>query len=148
MPIDRLWDRLTGKRAQLEKQNQLEAMWSLRRDQDQRQMMINAQLGERRELQLEIKATRSNHAMELQRLHFDVTNYRLMKRGEAPKPKAAFDRLEALSNKKPAKSQRPSFEQLTEKKTDAAKKWTSSEERLKRLREQQQMPPRGPELDH
>ncbi len=143
-----LRDQLTGKRAQLEKKNQLEAMWALRRDQDQRQMVINAQLGERHELQLEIKAARSKHAIELQRLHFDVTNYRLMDRGEAPKPKAAFNRLEALRNKKPAKPQRPRLDQLTAKTSDKAKNRMSSDEGLTRLREQRQKPPRGPELDH
>ena len=85
-----LWDRLTGKRAQLEKQNKLEMLWALRRDQDQQQMTINAQLRERNELQKEINATRTKHAHALRALHYDAANYRLMHRGEEPKAKASF----------------------------------------------------------
>lgn len=143
-----LWDRLTGKRAQLEKQNQLEVMWALQRDQDQRQMTISAQLRERGELQAEIKTARDKHAQALRALHFDAANYRLMQRGEEPKAKSAFERLDALRTEQTKPPQRPRFDRLTEKKPDAAKERMSSDERLKRLREQQKMPPRGPEFDH
>ncbi|GAK34610.1 hypothetical protein JCM17846_28900 [Iodidimonas nitroreducens] len=146
-----LWDRLTGKRRELEKQNELEALWALQRDRDQRQMMLNAQLRERQDLQTEIKATRTRHAQALRELHVDTANYRLMQRGQEPKPqptsKTAFDRLDAMREQPEAMPQRPRFDRVNEKKPDAGSRRMSSDERLKRLREQQQMPPRGPELD-
>lgn len=146
-----LWDRLTGKRRELEKQNELEVLWTLQRDREQRQMMLNAQLRERQDLQTEIRTARDKHAQALRELHFDTANYRLMQRGQEPKPqptpKTAFDRLDAMRGQPEAMPQRPRFDRLSEKKPDAAKKRMSSDERLKRLREQQQMPPRGPELD-
>ena len=145
-----LWDRLTGKRRQLEKQNELEAFWALQRDREQRQALVHLQLQDRQQLQADIKAVRSQHAQALQQLHSDAANYRLMQRGEAPKPKSAFERLEGLREQTPSKRPRQRLDQLTEKKPDAAKKRMSSDERLKRLREQQRqnMQPRGPELDH
>ncbi|MBI1393599.1 MAG: relaxase/mobilization nuclease domain-containing protein [Alphaproteobacteria bacterium] len=144
-----LWDRLTGKRRELEKQNELESIWALQRDREQRQMTINAQLRERQALQAEISTTRSKHAQALRDLHFDTANYRLMQRGQEPKPqpKTAFDRLDAMREQPKPDVRRPRLDRLTEKKPDAAKERMSSDERLKRLREQQQMPPRGPELD-
>ena len=144
-----LWDRLTGKRRELEKQNELEVLWALQRDREQRQMMLNAQLRERRDLQSEIKATRTKHAQALRELHFDTANYRLMQRGEEPKPKpkTAFERVDALREQPRPDTKRRRFDRVREKKPDEAKKRMSSDERLKRLREQQHMPPRGPELD-
>lgn len=145
-----LWDRLTGERRKLEKQNELESLWALQRDREQRQALVDAQLQDRRALQTEIKTARSKHAQILRELHFDTANYRLMQRGEEPKPqpKSAFDRLDTMREQPAPDAKRPRLDRLTEKKPDAAKKRMSSDERLKRLREQQQMPPRGPELDH
>ncbi|WP_422005809.1 relaxase/mobilization nuclease domain-containing protein [Pyruvatibacter mobilis] len=143
-----LWDRLTGMRAQLEKQNQLEVMWALRRDQDQRQMTINAQLRERGDLQQEINAARTKHAQALRALHHDAAYYRLMRRGEEPKVKTAFERLVTMREQPALDSKHPRLDRVKENKPDAAKKHVSSDEHLKRLREHQQTPPRGPELDH
>lgn len=144
-----LWDRLTGKRAQLEKQNEFEAIWALRRDQDQRQMVINAQLGERRELQFGIKAARSRHVNAIRGLHFDVANYRLMKRVEEPRAKIVFERLHGLRDNTKEMAARPRFDQLKEKKLEVKKRPISSEERLRRLREKRRCgPSQGPDLDH
>lgn len=141
-----LWDRLTGKRRELEKQNELETMWALQRDREQRQMVLNAQLTERQALQSEINTTRTKHAQSIRELHFDAANYRLMQRGEEPRPrsKTAFDRLDTMREQ----PTRPRLDRVTERLPDAAEKRMSSDERLRRLREQQHMPPRGPELDH
>lgn len=144
-----LWDRLTGKRAQLEKQNQLEVMWALRRDQDQRQMTINAQMRERRALQTDIKAARSKHAHSLRELHFDVANYRLMQRGEAPKAKSAFERLDTMRRDDKRPEARPRFDQLKEVKAQPKKRPLSAQDRLQKLREQKRERPShdGPDLE-
>lgn len=85
-----LLDRVTGKRAALEKQNQMEAIWALQRDREQRQALVFEQLRERRSLQVQIKAERSRHAAVLRELHHDRTNYRLMQRGLEPMAKKVF----------------------------------------------------------
>lgn len=143
-----LWDRLTGKRRQLEKQNELEAFWALQRDQEQRQALVHLQLQDRQQLQAEIKALRSQHAQVLQKLHSDAANYRLMQRGEAPMPKSAFERLEGLREQAPPKHPRQRLDQLIEKKSDISKKRMASDERLKKLRERErQNQPTGPQLE-
>ena len=91
-----LIDRVTGKRAALEKQNQMEAIWSLQRDREQRHLMVEAQLKERQSLQVEIKAVRNRHSEVLRELHHDRTNYRLMMRGLEPLAKKAFSPLKRL----------------------------------------------------
>lgn len=85
-----LLDRVTGKRAALEKQNQMEAAWALQRDREQRQALVFEQLKERQSLQVQIKAERSRHAAVLRELHHDRTNYRLMRRGLEPLAKKVF----------------------------------------------------------
>ena len=85
-----LLDRVTGKRAALEKQNQIEAIWALQREREQRQALVFEQLRERQSLQVQIKAERSRHAAVLRELHHDRTNYRLMRRGLEPLAKKVF----------------------------------------------------------
>ena len=101
--ISGLWDRLTGRHAKTQKQNEMEALWVLQLDREQRQGMIDAQLHERRILKAEIREERLRHAQALRELHADLTSYRGMKRGEPPKPKvkAPFERLETLRQGKP-----------------------------------------------
>ena len=73
-----IWDRLTGKYAGIRKQNELEAYKVLKRDQAQRQDLIEAQLGERRILQKEIRHSRQAHSKALMRLHKDIAHYMRM----------------------------------------------------------------------
>lgn len=139
-----LWDRLTGRRAQLEKQNQLEVMWALRRDQDQRQMLIAAQLRDRRQLQVQIKGVRDRHAQTLRALHFDQANYRLMQRGEEPRAKPAFEHTKALQPD--AVRTAPAKEAERERKSPSR----PHEERLRRLRARDRKrddPSHGPEFE-
>jgi hypothetical protein len=70
-----IWDRLTEKYANIRKQNELEAYNSLKRDQAQRQDLIEGQLGERRILQNEIRHSRQAHSKALMLLHRDVEHY-------------------------------------------------------------------------
>lgn len=142
-----LWDRLSGQRAKVEKQNEMEALWALRRDQDQREEIINAQLKERQKLQDEIKVARTRHAQALREIHFDATNYRLMKRGHEPKVRPSFERAKPASPQEPKDQDRLRLDQLREKTPEAAQHKDRTQERLRRLRENRRDPPsdRGPE---
>ncbi len=73
-----IWDRLTGKYASIREQNELEAYNGLKRDQAQRQDLIEAQLGERRILQSEIHHSHQAHSKALMHLHRDVAHYMRM----------------------------------------------------------------------
>ena len=69
-----LMQRFSGQRAKIEKQNISEATNALKRDQDQRQTLINAQLAERQKLQTEIKGIRRDHAQLLLKLRQERQN--------------------------------------------------------------------------
>ncbi|MGJ8530113.1 relaxase/mobilization nuclease domain-containing protein [Maritalea sp.] len=171
-----LLDRVTGKRAALEKQNQMEAIWSLQRDQEQRHVLIEAQLKDRQSLQIEIKAVRNRHAEVLRGLHHDRTNYSSMKRGLEPLEKKVSSpqrrkidgtpKIELSAKKAYVESQtKMSAERVTtarqrlkklreeqQQKTTlqvrrAGRDAVSPKERLQRLRDGQTRKPRGPELD-
>ncbi|MFZ5961908.1 relaxase/mobilization nuclease domain-containing protein [Thalassococcus sp. BH17M4-6] len=88
-----LLDRMTGRRAALDKQNQVEAIWALQRDREQRHGLVEEQLKERQMLQMHIRAARSRHAEDLRELHHDRTNYRMMKQGLEPLARRAFSPL-------------------------------------------------------
>ena len=139
-----LWDRLIGKRARLEMQNQVEAIWALRRDQDQRQMLVSAQLSERRALQVEIKTARSRHAEVIRSLHFDLTNSRLMKWGQEPKARRAFEQTKTPL-KQPSRTR---LDRLKEAQTKPPCRTRSPQDRLNDLREEKKGPSRdGPEFE-
>lgn len=70
-----LWDRLTGHRREMELRNIAEAQEALKRDREQRQELIAAQLADRQKLQGEIKIERSRHAEMLRALHADRQRY-------------------------------------------------------------------------
>lgn len=71
-----LWDRMTGRHAATKKQNVAEAAAALQRDRQQRQAMIEAQMTERRRLQVEIAAKRVEQAALLRELRADNARYR------------------------------------------------------------------------
>ncbi|MEM6413512.1 MAG: relaxase [Pseudomonadota bacterium] len=154
-----LWDRLTGKHAKAEKQNEMEALWALQRDREQRQALIDAQLRDRQSLQEKIRDARATHAKEIRALHFDLTNYRLMKRGQEPKARPSFERTkpaiqqQAKAPPTPVQEQRTSDPRLDrlrsqQRPAEAKDNHPSPEERLERLRERKQTPPtRGPEFE-
>lgn len=91
-----LLDRVTGKRAALEKQNEVEAIWALQRDREQRHALVVAQLEDRQRLQADIRAARTRHAEVLRELHHDRTNYRMMKQGLEPLARRAFSPLKRV----------------------------------------------------
>lgn len=75
-----LWQRFTGKQAQITKQNEWEAYQALQRDRAQKDDLIQAQLSERRQLQAEIVAARDRHRETLREIAHDRERYARMER--------------------------------------------------------------------
>lgn len=96
-----LWNRITGKHAEVQKQNEREAYVALARDRAQRQSLIDAQMHDRRALQAEIKSVRDRHAAILKDLRADQQQARQLARPEpakspAKEPPTMEQRLERL----------------------------------------------------
>tara|TARA_R110002110_G_scaffold415618_1_gene652468 strand:+ start:2737 stop:4200 length:1464 start_codon:yes stop_codon:yes gene_type:complete len=70
-----LWDRLTGQHTKLRKQNELESYAALKRDREQRDAIVAAQLEERRALQAEILRERQENTKLLTQLSRDRQPY-------------------------------------------------------------------------
>jgi hypothetical protein len=135
-----LWDRLTGTYAKLRKQNELEALMALQRDREQRHALLQAQLRERQSLQHQIREARTRQAERLRELHRDAANYRLMQRGEPPKAKTAFERIEAL-RAKPTPQATPEFQKAQ------GREPLSPKQRIERLRKKGPERPPEPDLE-
>ncbi len=73
-----LWDHVSGQYARIKRQNEREAFAALKRDQTQRQVLIDAQLHERRELQFHIRDARKRHVTLLTELRREREHYRQM----------------------------------------------------------------------
>jgi len=67
-----LWDRLTGKRGKISRQNKQEAEEALKRDKNQKQDLINKQMQERWALQKEFKTLYKKHRQEINRFRYDM----------------------------------------------------------------------------
>lgn len=80
-----LWDRLTGKHAQLRRQNEAESQRALERDRAEKNAIIKQHLAERRKQLSQTRNRRSAHSKRLQALYDDVTKYRQMQQSTAPK---------------------------------------------------------------
>ena len=93
-----LWDRLTGKRGKISRQNQQEAEEGLKRDKNQKQDLINRQMQERRALQKDFKKLYKKHRQEINRFRYDMgflikmnkAKEKAEGRGEIPKLKDQF----------------------------------------------------------
>lgn len=70
--IGGMWDWLTGKNRDLHRQNLAEAEAAIRRDDEERDELIQTQLSARRELQDDIKAVRQKHAEERAIIEEDI----------------------------------------------------------------------------
>ncbi|EFO30631.1 relaxase/mobilization nuclease domain-containing protein [Roseibium sp. TrichSKD4] len=68
-----LWDRVSGNRAKVQKQNEQEAWLAAKRDLKQRDELVKAQMLERRKIQLELDKLRRKHIKDRQILYRDIT---------------------------------------------------------------------------
>jgi hypothetical protein len=140
-----LWDKLRGVYHKTRKQNEMEALWALQRDREQRHALLQAQLRERQTLQAQIREARNRHAERLRELHRDGANFRGVSRGELPKTPTPEERLNSLRAK--AAPQFTPEAQQTQKPRAAA----SPKDQLERLRQEpkdkdRERPPE-PDLD-
>jgi hypothetical protein len=74
-----IWDRLTGKYADLTRQNEREALLALRRDREEKDGLIFRHIEERERLQQRVRDEKKSAALEVQRLHRDIAAF--MERG-------------------------------------------------------------------
>lgn len=68
-----LWDRMAGNYAKIKRENEAEAWNALKRDQDQRDNLVKAQMRDRRELQKDIDKLRRKHTQNRAILARDIT---------------------------------------------------------------------------
>lgn len=80
-----LWGRMTGKHAEVQRQNEREAYEALARDRAQRQALIDAHMKDRQALQAKIRAVRDRHAAMLRDLREDKKVVQQMTREIEPK---------------------------------------------------------------
>ena len=117
-----IWSRLSGKHAELQRQNEREAYAALTRDRAQRQAVIDAQMQDRQGLQAQIKAVRDRHATLLKELRADQQTAKHIERAQsAPQVSKAF--------------------------TQEARPAPSTDERIERLRGGQRSPRRDRDRD-
>lgn len=85
-----LWDRLTGKHAEIKRRNELETLQAYHRDRNEKQFLIGDHLDERQALQKHIATARQNQTREVAQLHRDIANYMRMTAKDTPDLSADF----------------------------------------------------------
>jgi hypothetical protein len=95
-----LWQKVTGKHAQIQKQNEMETFFAYERDKKQSHDLRTAQMNERRGLQSEIQIVRQAHTKGQTQLYKDLGSYRRMQERQASKASERFNR-ESRVNLKP-----------------------------------------------
>lgn len=70
-----LWFRVTGKYRKIKKQNEAEAIDCKLRDRTERQVLIDAQLSERKQLQHDIRFMRHRHGVSVKKLNREMNEY-------------------------------------------------------------------------
>ncbi len=120
-----LIDHVTGAHKHIQAQNMLDMDKALKRDRQQKQALITAQLKERQNLQTEIKRVRNNHAQLLLSFRKDQQHYKQMEQTtRRDKLKPQFDRSKEI------------------------KQQPSPQERIESLRRRSTRPPdRGPDRE-
>jgi hypothetical protein len=79
-----IWDRLTGKYADLKRQNEREALLALRRDREEKDALIFRHIEERERFQQRVRDEKKTQALEIMQLHRDIAAF--MERGPAKPP--------------------------------------------------------------
>lgn len=79
-----IWDRLTGKYAEIKQQNERKALLALHRDRGEMDALIFRHIEERERLQQRVRDERKSAALEVQRLHRDIAAF--VERGPAKLP--------------------------------------------------------------
>jgi hypothetical protein len=93
--LGRLWSRLSGERARIERENQAEAYAALQRDRVQRQAIVEAQLKDRQKLQSQLREMRRRHADLFRQIRQERDRYRQAARAAAVTVKPQFEEVKA-----------------------------------------------------
>lgn len=88
-----LWDKLTFKYWSIRKANEKEAWQCHVRDRDERQDLIEVQLGRREELQAQFAEMRKRHEKEMQALAGDMAKMALPERERGAKPEVSLGKV-------------------------------------------------------
>lgn len=110
-----LWDRLRGRYGQIKRENEREAVHCYRRDQTEKQTLIQKHLAERRELQRDIIAARQAHNEEVKALNRDVAHFVKINRSAKSEIRGPFH------NAARDRSERPKTE-LNQTRTDGSRR--------------------------
>lgn len=85
-----IWDRLTGKHAEIKQQNERKALLALHRDRGETDTLIFGQIEERERLQQRIRDEKKTNALDVQRLHRDIASFMERREGRAPNMREHF----------------------------------------------------------
>lgn len=85
-----IWDRLTGKHAEIKQQNERKALLALHRDRSEMDALIFRHIEEREGLQQRVRDERKSAALEVQRLHRDIARFVEMRSGSPTKLREHF----------------------------------------------------------
>lgn len=76
-----LWDRLTGRHAEIKRQNEREALLAFYRDRQEKDDLIFRQIEERKRLHERIREERDRHALDIKELRCGMDRYAAMRTG-------------------------------------------------------------------
>ncbi len=103
-----LWDRLTGRHTQQTRDNQREALESLRRDRREKDALIECHLDERRDFHALIRQVRNAHARNMESLHQEIASYAMdRERGHPDAEKRLRQREKEHPRKSPGRDSGP-----------------------------------------
>lgn len=85
-----IWDRLTGKYAEIKQQNERKALLALHRDRSEMDALIFRHIEERERLQQRVRDERKSAALEVQRLHRDIAAFMERSSGKPPNMREHF----------------------------------------------------------
>ena len=106
-----LWDKLTGKHAQIRKQNEMETFFKHERDKKQAHDLRTAQMNERRTLQAQIQQQRIEATKQQTELHKDLASYKRMQDRQAAKITERFNQVSRVTrDRKPNSGHKPTIE--------------------------------------
>jgi hypothetical protein len=104
-----IWDRLTGRYAEIRRQNEFEALKGMQRHRTEKDALIFRHLEEKRSLHRQRALIRQENMKQVESLHRDVAAYMKMVGRERPDLRSHFQAT-GLERSRPAQTYERSFE--------------------------------------
>ena len=101
-----VWDRVTGKHARIQHQNEIETLQSFQRDRAEKDRLIFTHIDDRHVLHQQIKEMRKLHAEQVAELHRDIAGYENLATREPPKARAETREAKPERQHRPRRSGR------------------------------------------